>query len=99
MAFFRINATDAVEAEPRITPRFNKDDILKQENFNAIASYLVNGIPEPSFNIETVYQGSFPDKGNKDQIELVKQLSYMKYGRDRAEVEAEIQEKFRMIEG
>lgn len=99
MAFFRINATDAAEAEPRILPRFTKDDIIKQQNFNAVASYLVDGKPEQAFNIETNYQNSFPKKGTEEEVAAIKQMSYMKYGRDRAEIEAEIQEKFRMIGG
>lgn len=97
MSFFRINSDDAAVAEPRILPRFTKDDIIKQENFNAIASLLVNGKPELAFNMETNYQNSFPEKGNPDQIEQLKQLSYLKYGRDRAEIENEIADKFRMI--
>lgn len=105
MAFFRIKSEDAAVAEPRIAPRFTKDDILKQENFNCITSILVNGKPEAAFNMNTLrgsqgenyYLG--PDKGNPEQIELIKQLSYMKYGRDRAEIEAEIAEKYRTIGG
>lgn len=99
MAFFRIKSEDAATAEPRITPRFTKDDILKQENFNCIASLLVNGKPEPAFNMDTFKPDGFmsPERGNPAQIDLIKQLSYMKYGRDRAEVEQEIQEKFRTM--
>jgi hypothetical protein len=96
MAFFRIKSEDAATAEPRITPRFTRDDIVKQENANCIVSMLVNGKPELAFNMNTIYDGYCP-KGNPDQIEAVKQLSYMKYGRDRAEVEQEIQDKFRMM--
>lgn len=43
MAFFRINSVDAAVTEPRIVPRFTKDDIIKQENFNCIVSMLVSG--------------------------------------------------------
>lgn len=93
MSFFRINSTDAAEVESRILPRFTKDDIIKQENFNAVSSLLVDGKPELAFNMDTNYDG-FPSKGTPEQIDHIKQLSYMKYGRDRAEVELEIQEKF-----
>ena len=70
-------------------------DILKQENLNCIASILVNGKPAAAFNMHTVHDG-FAPTGNPSQIEHLKQLSYLKYGRDRAEVEQEIQDKFRM---
>jgi hypothetical protein len=99
MAFFRINSADAAIAEPRIAPRFTKDDIIKQENFNCIVSMLVDGKPAASFNMNTLEPDGYcgPKSGNPNQIEQLKQLSYLKYGRDRAEVEQEIQDKFRMI--
>lgn len=99
MAFFRINSADAAVAEPRIVPRFTKDDIIKQENFNCIVSMLVDGKPAAAFNMDTFNPDGYlgPKSGNPNQIEQLKQLSYLKYGRDRAEVEQEIQDKFRMI--
>lgn len=96
MAFFRIKAEDAAIAEPRVLPRFTKDDILKQENFNCVASMLVNGKPAAAFNMHTTYDGFAPG-GNPNQVDQLKQLSYLKYGRDRADVEQEIQDKFRLM--
>lgn len=95
MAFFRINDEDAKFVEPRIQPQFTKDDILKLDNFNNITSFLVNGRPTAAFNMMTTYDGYAP-KGNPEQIDAVKQLSYLKYGRDRAEIEQEILNKFQM---
>ena len=94
MAFFRINDEDAKFVEPRIQPQFTKDDILKLDNFNNIVSMLVNGRPVQPFNMMTVHDG-FAPKGNPEQINAVKQLSYLKYGRDRAEIEQEILNKFK----
>lgn len=99
MAFFRINSADATVVEPRIIPRFTKDDVIKQENFNCIVSMLVDGKPAAAFNVNTFEPGGYfgPKNGNPDQIEALKQLSYMKYGRDRAEIEQEIADKFRTV--
>ena len=94
MAFFRINDEDAKFVEPRIQPQFSKDDILKQDNFNCITSMLVGGRPTQSFNMQTTRDG-FAPSGNPTQVDSVKQLSYMKYGRDRAEIEEEILNKFK----
>jgi len=94
MGIFRINDEDAKFIEPRISPQFKKDDILKLDNAQCLASMLVNGRPAQAFNMNTVYDGYAP-KGNPDQVEAVKQLSYMKYGKDRAEIEEEILNKFR----
>ncbi len=99
MAFFRINSADAAIIEPRIVPRFSKDDVIKQENFNCVVSMLVDGKPAQAFNMDTLNPDGYvtPKNGNPNQIEQLKQLSYLKYGRDRADVEQEIQDKFRMI--
>ena len=94
MAFFRIAAEDSDFIEPRILPHFHKEDIIKQDNFNCITSMLVEGKPVQAFNMNTTFDGFAPE-GNPEQVEAVKQLSYLKYGRDRAEIEQEILNKFR----
>jgi hypothetical protein len=94
MLFFRISSDDAIVAEPRIAPKFTKDDIVKQENANCIASIMVHGKPVPAFNINTISDGYAP-KGNPEQVIHIKQLSYLKYGRPRAEIEAEIMDKYK----
>lgn len=98
MGIFRINDDDAKTIEPRIQPQFTKDDILKQDNAHCIASMLVGGRPAQAFNMNTVYDGYAPD-GNPNQLAAIKQLSYLKYGRDRAEIEQEILNKFRANNG
>jgi hypothetical protein len=55
---------------------------------------LVDGRPVSAFNMMTTYDGYAP-KGNPDQLDAIKQLSYLKYGRDRAEIEQEILNKFK----
>lgn len=94
MGIFRINDEDAKAIEPRISPQFSKDDVLKQDNANCIASMLVGGRPAQAFNMNTVHDGYAPD-GNPLQVDAVKRLSYLKYGRDRSEIEQEILNKFR----
>lgn len=96
-AFFRIDSKDADAIEPHIVPEFHRDDIIKQENGNCIVKMMVNGKPESAFNLNTVHDGYVgPNTGNPDQIDQLKQLSYLKYGRDRAEVEQEIVDKFKI---
>ncbi|PIZ81452.1 MAG: hypothetical protein COY02_01955, partial [Parcubacteria group bacterium CG_4_10_14_0_2_um_filter_41_6] len=60
------------------------------DNYNAYINMLVNGQPTKPFNIATLA----PEKGNPDLIDNLKQLSYLKYGRDREEIEAEIMAKY-----
>jgi hypothetical protein len=94
MCIFRINDDDAKAIESRISPQFSKDDILKLDNAQGIVSMLVNGRPASAFNMNTVHDGYCPE-GNPSQIDKVKQLSYLKYGRDRSEIEQEILNKFK----
>lgn len=51
---------------------------------------LVNGVPVKPFNSQT----PFPPKGNVEAAEKLKELSYLKYGRPREEVEAEIMARY-----
>ena len=90
MAVFRISPEDARALESRFEPTFSADDIIKLDNRNALISMLVDGTPSKPFNIKT--HDYMP--GNPAIVEPLKELSYMKYGRPRAEVEGEILERF-----
>lgn len=90
MALFRISPEDATALEGRLKPTFTADDIIKLDNRHAIVSMLVNGQPAKPFNIKTEDYMA----GEKEIIEPLKQLSYVKYGRPRVEVEGEILERF-----
>ncbi|MCM2339050.1 MAG: type IV secretion system DNA-binding domain-containing protein [Burkholderiales bacterium] len=86
MAVFRVGSEDATFLEPKFKPTFSAQDITKLDNYNAYMSMLVNGQPTKPFNIKTLA----PERGNVEIVENLKQLSYLKYGRDRDEVEKEI---------
>ena len=63
---------------------------MKIDNRNAYISMLINGQPTKPFNIATFA----PPAGNMAIVEKVKELSYLKYGRPREEVEEEIMAKY-----
>jgi hypothetical protein len=90
MAVFRVGTDDATFLEPKFKPIFNAQDITKLDNYNAYMSMLVKGQPTKPFNITTLA----PEKGNPEIVDNLKQLSYMKYGRDREEVEKEIMARY-----
>ena len=90
MAVFRVSSEDAEFLEKRFQPTFKATDIMKLDNFNAYMSMLVNGQPTRPFNLTTIA----PEKGNPELVDNLKQLSYLKYGRDREEIEAEIMAKY-----
>ena len=94
MAVFRVGTEDATFLEPKFKPIFSAQDITKLDNYNAYINMLVNGQPTKPFNLKTLP----PEEGNKEIVENLKQLSYLKYGRDREEVENEIMGRYKTIE-
>jgi len=94
MAIFRVGTEDANFLEPKFKPIFSASDITKLDNYNAYMSMLIKGQPTKPFNIRTLA----PTPGNPDIVDGLKELSYVKYGRDRAEVEAEIMARYQTME-
>ncbi|MFA5933854.1 MAG: TraM recognition domain-containing protein [Candidatus Paceibacterota bacterium] len=91
MAVFRVSPEDAKVLEPKFSPTFTSSDIIKLENYNAYVSMIINGAPASKpFNMVTAKN----PEGNREIIDKLKELSYLKYGRDREEVEAEIFGKY-----
>ena len=91
LAVFRVGVEDAEFLEKKLSPTFSAQDIVKLDNYNAYMSMLVNGQPTKPFNIATLP----PEQGNPAMAEKLKQLSYLKYGAPREEVEAEIMGRYR----
>jgi hypothetical protein len=94
MAVFRVGTEDATFLEPKFKPIFSAQDITKLDNYNAYMSMLIKGQPTKPFNIKTIA----PEKGNPDIVDSLKELSYIKFGRDRAEVESEIMARYTSME-
>jgi hypothetical protein len=90
MIVYRVSPENAEVFEKQFSPTFTASDITKLENFNAYAKILVHGMPAKPFNLRIPP----PPKGNMEIAEKVKELSYLKYGRPREEIEAEILARF-----
>jgi hypothetical protein len=90
MAVFRVGTEDAEFLEKQFLPTFTQADIVNLDNRNAYIKLLSNGRPTRPFNIRTVDQ----EKGDFGQIDKLKELSSLMFGRPRAEVEAEIMKKY-----
>ncbi len=83
---WRIGAEDA-EFMSKILDPLQVDDLVNVEKFNFYAKILINGAPTKPFNIHSYP----PDPAENAQLgEAIRQLSRLKYGRDREVVEAEI---------
>ena len=88
---FRTGPDDAEILQKQLQPEFEANDIINLDNLNAYAKILVNGQAVKAFNIIM----PFPKPGSAQIAPIIKELSRLKYGRDRKQVEFEIQERFR----
>ncbi|MFA6355278.1 MAG: type IV secretion system DNA-binding domain-containing protein [Candidatus Paceibacterota bacterium] len=93
MAIYRISSEDATFVEPKFKPTFMATDIMKLDNFNSYVKMLVNGVPVKPFSMTSHW--NLTPKGNIEIVDKIKELSYLKYGRLREEVEEEIMAKYK----
>ncbi len=89
-ACFRVSPEDAEFMQKQFEPVFTSTDIMKLDNRNAYMAMLYKGQPVKPFNIVTADN----PPSNTQIVPLLKELSYLRYGRDRDEVEAEIIAKY-----
>lgn len=87
---FRVGPEDSEFLEKVYAPVFAAHELAEIENLNAYARVLSKGMPLRPFSIKT----GFPPKGNPELAAKLAELSRLTYGRDRAEVEAEIMAKY-----
>ncbi|HEX8994365.1 MAG TPA: TraM recognition domain-containing protein [Candidatus Paceibacterota bacterium] len=83
---FRVGADDAQVLEKQFAPTFSAGDLLRVDNYRAFVRPLVRGRPVQPFNIETL---PF-EKGTSENLQNLKELSALQYGRPREEIEHEI---------
>ena len=83
----RIGITDAEIMERAFLPTFNAEDLHNQPNHHAIAQVMMFDMPSKPFTMQLRPPEFEGDKGVLDGLKV---YSATKYGRTRAEVEAEI---------
>ncbi len=91
MAVFRISPDDSEYLEKQFAPVFSAKDLMNIENLNAYLKILSKGTPVKPFSVKIF----FPPRADKLLLDKIKELSYLKFGRDRATVEEEIMKKYR----
>lgn len=90
LATFRVGTDDAEYLEKQYAPVFTANDIVNIDNRNAYIKMLVDGRPVKPFNLETLA----PPVGDSTQVQMLKELSFNKFGGNRAEIEEKILEKY-----
>ena len=86
VAAFRVGAEDAEYLEKQFAPVFTAKDLMNLDNYNAYLKLLAHGKTVKPFSMETIA----PAHGNSAQVDQLKELSYLKFGRERSAVEAEV---------
>ncbi len=91
MVSFRVGAEDAEVLEKEFAPVFDQNDIINVEKYTANTKLLIDNTASRPFNMATI----MPPEGDKNMAASLKELSRLKYGRDRAVVEEDIKERAR----
>jgi len=87
---FRVGVKDAEFLEKQFAPVFTQNDLININNFNAVIKLLVNNLTTRAFNFQPMQK----EAGDLAKVNLMKELSRTKYGRDRSEIENYIREKY-----
>ena len=91
---FRVGVDDTELLEKQFAPEISAYDLLNIDRYNAYVRILIDNAPTKPFNMHCFP----PVKGNKEIGGIIKELSRIKYGRDRSVVSAEILERSRLAE-
>jgi hypothetical protein len=87
---FRVGTEDAEYMQHIFDPVFSKQDLLNIDNFNAHVKLLIHGKTSNPFAMQTIKES----QGSHELFRTITELSRLKYGRDRNEVEEEIRKGF-----
>ncbi len=83
---FKIGSEDAKEMVNEFTPVFNEFDLINIAKYNAYVKLLIDNTTSRPFSMAVP---RLPE-GSRNIAEKIKELSRLKFGRDRSVVEAEI---------
>lgn len=87
---FRVGQNDVESLAKYFQPIFDGDDLLRVPNYNTIVRTLIGGVPTQPFSMATLPSLGTP---NARLAEALKQLSAAKYGKPRAVIDKEINER------
>ncbi|MBX4187528.1 MAG: type IV secretion system DNA-binding domain-containing protein [Candidatus Doudnabacteria bacterium] len=93
MISFRIGVEDAEVMAKEFAPVFNDFDVINIERFNAYIKLMIDGTASRPFNMQTYPK---PKEANSEIAKIIKNLSNLKYGKPRSEIESEILERTKL---
>ncbi|MBU0576042.1 type IV secretion system DNA-binding domain-containing protein [Patescibacteria group bacterium] len=97
MVSFRIGVTDANFLQHEFVPVFNETDLTNVEKYHIYMKTIVDNEPVPPFSLSLLKDLDTQNaRKNPKLAEMIKQLSRLKYGIDREQIEAEIKVRARL---
>jgi hypothetical protein len=91
MVTFRVGTPDANFLQNEFQPVFNDHDLANIEKYHVYIKTIVKNEPVPPFSMSLIKDmGKVKERMNPRLAEMIKQLSRLKYGRDKDEIEAEM---------
>lgn len=91
MVSFRVGTTDANFLQHEFAPVFNENDLANIEKFHVYIKTIVGNEPVPAFSMSLLKDmDEVEARMNPKLAEMIKQLSRLKYGRDREVIEADM---------
>jgi Type IV secretory system Conjugative DNA transfer len=88
MMCYKIGAQDAEHMAKEMAPVFSDQDLINIDKYKAVMKLSIDTQPSRPFSITPV--NPYLEEGDKEAAEAYKQLSRLKYGRDRDFVDREI---------
>ncbi len=83
---FRVGPEDAEFLEKQFEPIFHRNDLININNYSCYTKLLLNGETSRPFDMKTYP----PSEGDQELANNIKELSRLKYGRDKKIIEEEI---------
>lgn len=98
MVSFRVGVTDANFLQHEFAPTFSENDLVNVEKYHAYIKTIVDNEPVSAFSM-SLYKDIKAQEArmNPKLAEMVKQLSRLKYGKDKELVEAEINQRAKLL--
>jgi hypothetical protein len=93
MISFRIGVEDAPVLAKEFAPVFNEFDVINIDRFNAYLKLMIDGSVSRPFNMQTFPK---PSGASPEMAQIVRDLSNLKHGKPRTEIEHEILERTKL---
>lgn len=92
---FRIGVKDAEIIAKQFAPIFSEYDLVNIPAYNAYIKLLIDNYNPPAFSMLTIKR----DEPNENFVKEIKELSRLKYGRDRSIIENEVKNRIMTVSG